>query len=153
MTTSSIREVTLVREFDAPRALVFKAWTEPERLARWWGPHDFTNPVCEVDPRPGGDLRIDMQAPDGSVNSVLGSFTEYVDPERLVLALRAVSPAGKVLTENLTTVAFESIGAKTRLTVHTAVLSIVPEWAAGLDGMEEGWSQSLERLAAEVARP
>jgi uncharacterized protein YndB with AHSA1/START domain len=46
--------ITMVRIFDAPRELVFKAWTDPEHLAQWWGPHGFTNPVCEVDLRPGG---------------------------------------------------------------------------------------------------
>jgi uncharacterized protein YndB with AHSA1/START domain len=59
--------MVMTRVFDAPRELVFKAWTEPERLKRWWGPKGFTNPVCEVDVRPGGAIRIDMRAPDGVV--------------------------------------------------------------------------------------
>jgi uncharacterized protein YndB with AHSA1/START domain len=48
------RQLVLTRVFDAPRELVFKAWTETERLKRWWGPKGFTNPVCELDARPGG---------------------------------------------------------------------------------------------------
>src|ERR1035438_2272733 len=60
-------ELVMTRVFDAPRKLVFKAWTEPERLKRWWGPNGFTNTVCELDPRPGGTVRIHMRAPDGTV--------------------------------------------------------------------------------------
>src|ERR1700722_582779 len=55
------RQLTLVRLFKAPRALVFKAFTDPVHLARWWGPHGFTNPVCAFDARPGGALRIHMR--------------------------------------------------------------------------------------------
>ena len=58
------REITITRVFDAPRALVFQAWTDAKHLAQWWGPHGFTNPVCEIDPRPGGAIYIVMQAPD-----------------------------------------------------------------------------------------
>ena len=59
-------DMTIVRVFDAPRRLVWQAWTEPQRLAQWFGPKGFTNPVCEVDARPGGALRVTMQAPDGT---------------------------------------------------------------------------------------
>jgi len=57
------RELTLIRIFDAPRDLVFEAWTNPQHLAKWWGPDGFTNPRCEFDARPGGKIHIDMQAP------------------------------------------------------------------------------------------
>ena len=60
------RELTLVRVYDAPRALVFKAFTDPVHVARWWGPHGFTTPVCEFEARPGGALRIHMLAPPGT---------------------------------------------------------------------------------------
>ena len=60
MTQTNNPSVALARVFDAPRELVFKAWTEPERMAQWWGPHGFTAPVCELDVRPGGrDARYD----------------------------------------------------------------------------------------------
>ena len=64
-TTSAERELLLTRTLDAPRALVFRAWTEPEHLARWWGPQGFTTPSCTMDVRPGGAWRICMRAPDG----------------------------------------------------------------------------------------
>ena len=54
------REVTLTRIIDAPRALVWAAWTEPRHMAQWWGPHHFTNPVCEMDVRSGGKLLINL---------------------------------------------------------------------------------------------
>src|SRR5277367_3850317 len=78
------RELTLVRVYDAPRALVFKAFTDPVHLARWWGPHGYTTPVCEFDARPGGALRIHMRGPDGGVHVTQGEVREIVIPERLV---------------------------------------------------------------------
>jgi uncharacterized protein YndB with AHSA1/START domain len=61
------RDVTLTRLLDAPRELVWAAWTEPERMAQWWGPHHFTNPVCTIDARVGGSFLVHMKAPDGTV--------------------------------------------------------------------------------------
>ena len=60
------REITITRVFNAPRALVFKAWADASELAQWWGPKGFTNPVCELDVRVGGAIRIQMRSPDGS---------------------------------------------------------------------------------------
>src|ERR1700677_1020784 len=81
------RELTLIRTYDAPRALVFAALTDPSHLAQWWGPHGFTNPVCEIDPRPGGALHIDMQAPDGHVYRTRGEVREIIPPKRLVFTI------------------------------------------------------------------
>ncbi|MGB7036228.1 MAG: SRPBCC domain-containing protein, partial [Xanthobacteraceae bacterium] len=61
------REVTITRSFDAPRALVFRAWTDAAQLAQWWGPQGFTNPVCEFEARLGGKIRIHMRSPDGTL--------------------------------------------------------------------------------------
>ena len=66
--TLAEREVTITRVFDAPRATVFRAWTDADRLARWWGPKGFTNPVCEIDARVGGAIRIHMRRPDDCVS-------------------------------------------------------------------------------------
>ena len=78
------RELTIRRTFAAPRALVWQAWTDPRQLAKWWGPHGFTNPVCEIDLRPGGAIHIVMRAPDGTDYPMRGEFREIVPPERLV---------------------------------------------------------------------
>jgi uncharacterized protein YndB with AHSA1/START domain len=61
------RELVITRVFDAPRELVWKAWTDPKHVAQWRGPKDCTNPVCELDVRPGGAILIHMQVPDGAV--------------------------------------------------------------------------------------
>ena len=76
--------VTIRRTFDAPRALVWRAWTDPKMMAQWFGPRMFTTPVCELDVRVGGALRIVMRGPDGSEYPMKGIFTEVVPEERLV---------------------------------------------------------------------
>src|ERR1700689_4045546 len=78
------RELTITRVFDAPRNIVFAAWTDAKQLAQWWGPTGFTNPVCEIDVRPGGAIRIDMRAPDGTIYPMTGVFVEIVPLERIV---------------------------------------------------------------------
>src|ERR1700677_4936537 len=83
------RELTLTRILDAPRELVFKLWTEPRHLAQWWGPHGFTNPVCELDARAGGAIRVHMRAPDGTAYPMGGAFEEIVPPQRLVFTTSA----------------------------------------------------------------
>ena len=84
------REITITRIFDAPRETVFKAWTDAAQLAQWWGPKGFTNPVCEIDARVGGAIRIHMRSPDGSVYPMKGEFREIVPPERIVFTNIAV---------------------------------------------------------------
>jgi uncharacterized protein YndB with AHSA1/START domain len=141
-------EVVLTRLFDAPRELVFKAWADPKLLAQWWGPHEFTNPVCDMDVRPGGAILIHMQAPDGTVFPMKGVFHEVVVPERLVFTSSALEDeAGVPQLESITTVLFSEQDGQTQVTVQDVVLKATPEAAAALAGMEEGWSQSLERLA------
>ena len=72
--TYAERELTITRVFDAPRALVFQAWTDAKHLAQWWGPRDFTNPVCEIEARAGGAIRIHMRGPDGVVYKMKARF-------------------------------------------------------------------------------
>jgi len=144
------RELVVTRIFDAPRELVFKAWTEPERLKRWWGPKGFTNPICEVDLRPGGALRIHMRAPNGTIYPMTGVFQEIVAPERLVFTSAALDDEGNPLFEQLTTVIFEEHEGKTKLNVIATVSKARPEAAPHLAGMDEGWRQMLDRLATEV---
>jgi uncharacterized protein YndB with AHSA1/START domain len=144
------KELVLTRVFDAPREVVFKAWTEVERLKRWWGPKRFTNPVCEVDVRPGGAMRIHMRGPDGTIYPMTGIYHEIVEPERLVFTASALDAGGNPLFEQLTTVTFEEHGGKTKLTVHASFSNIRPEAAPHLAGAEMGWNMSLDRLAEET---
>ena len=111
-------EVVLVRVFDAPRDLVWKAWTDPKQLAQWWGPKDFTNPVCEIDVRRDGKILIHMRAPDGAVYPMTGVFREVEPPRRLVFSDAALDLNGNVLLEGFTIVTFEEQGSKTKLTVE-----------------------------------
>ncbi len=146
------RELTITRILDAPRELVFKVWTDPKHLAQWWGPQGFTNPVCEIDLRPGGALRIVMRAPDGAEHPMTGIYREIVAPERLVFTTVAVDSAGNHLLEGLTTVTFAEHGDKTKLTVRTGAVGLVAAAARMLEGMEAGWTQSIDRLEAYVRR-
>ena len=142
------REITVTRVFDAPRAVVFKAWTDAAQLAQWWGPKGFTNPVCEIDARVGGALRIHMRAPDGSIYPMKGEFRELVVPERLAFTNIAVDEAGNHIIEGFTTVTFADEGGKTRLTLHTRGSAMVEKAVAYLQGMETGWTMSIDKLEA-----
>jgi uncharacterized protein YndB with AHSA1/START domain len=145
------QELVLTRLFDAPRELVFKAWTDPKRVAQWWGPHGFTNPVCELDPRPGGAIRIHMRGPDGTVHPMTGVFREVVRPERLVFTSAALDSNGKPMFEVLTAVTFAEESGKTKQILRARVIKTTPQAAPYTAGMEQGWTQSLERLTTYVA--
>jgi uncharacterized protein YndB with AHSA1/START domain len=146
------RKLTITRVFDAPRDLVFKLWTEAEHVAQWWGPKDFTNPVCEIDARPGGRLRIVMRAPDGTEYPMIGVFREIVAPERLVFTNIAVDQSDKPILDGLTTVSFAAVGLKTRLTLETRAVALVDYAAKFLEGMDVGWTQSIDRLEDYATR-
>jgi uncharacterized protein YndB with AHSA1/START domain len=143
-------DLVITRVFDAPRELVWKAWTE--RLAQWWGPRGFTNPVCKVDVRPGGAIRIDMRGPDGTVYPMMGVYQEVAEPERLVFTSSALDKQGKPLFEVLTTVTLDEQSGKTTLTLQARAVKTTATAPQYLDGMSQGWSQSLDRLAAYVAK-
>ncbi len=145
------QELVLTRVFDAPRKIVFKAWTDPKCVAEWWGPHGFTNPVCELDPRPGGAIRIHMRGPDGTVYPMTGRYQEIVEPERLVFTSAALDAKGSPMFEVLTTVTFAEQGGKTKQILRTRVIKSTAQAAPYLAGMEQGWAQSLERLNSYLA--
>ena len=144
------RELVLERVFDASRDLVFRAWTEPKHIAQWWGPKNFTNTVETMDVRPGGAWRIVMHSPDGNSYPSQGEYREIVRPERLVFTNTAVDQDGKVIIDGFTTVTFADQNGKTKLTLQTRAVAMVDYAANFLKGMEMGWTQSLDRLAAEV---
>jgi uncharacterized protein YndB with AHSA1/START domain len=162
-TSAASNEFIISRMLDAPREVVFKVWTEPKHLSQWWGPHNFTNPVCEIDLRVGGAHRTVMRGEDGTDYPIKGIFKEIVAPERLVMTMdcsehpqawhdmvnpnRAKgdnNPAGEMLQ----TVTFEDIGDQTLLTIRTRFESAAIRDAMVKMGMNEGWTESLERLEA-----
>ena len=138
--------VTITHTFDAPRDLVWAAWTKNEHLVNWWGPDYFTNPTCAVDARPGGDLRIDMKGPDGTLYPMTGVFEEVIKPERLVFVTRPLNNAGNIMFEIRNTAVFSAVGDQTLLTLDAQVIATTPEAPQYLAGMEAGWKQSLGKL-------
>jgi uncharacterized protein YndB with AHSA1/START domain len=145
-------EVSLTRRVAAPPELVFRVWTDPKHLAEWWGPKGFTNPVCEADARVGGAIRIHMRAPDGVVYPMTGRFVEIDRPHRLVFATAALDGEGRPMFEILNTVTFTRIDSGTEIALVAKVTSTTPAAPKFLAGMSQGWSQSLDRLAALVVR-
>jgi uncharacterized protein YndB with AHSA1/START domain len=166
-TMSERREFVISRVFDAPRELVWQAWTKPQHMAKWWGPRGFTNPVCEMDVRVGGAYRIVMRSSEGVDYPVAGVFREVERPERLVMTMdtsghpdewnQMVKPDwcrgdAHPVGEMVQTVIFEAVDDRTRLTVRTRFVSAAIRDAMMKMGMNEGWSQSLERLAELLKR-
>jgi uncharacterized protein YndB with AHSA1/START domain len=142
------REVALTRRLAAPRELVFRAFTDPGHLMRWWGPHGFTAPECEINLRLGGALRIVMQAPDGQRFPMTGVIEELSPPERFAYRFEAHVSAGGPALRGRNALLLTEAGAYTELTVTARAEGLVPEAAMMLAGMEVGWSQSLEKLSA-----
>src|SRR5580704_7290369 len=81
---TSDREIVVSRVFDAPRQLVWKAWTDPTQIVKWWGPNGFTTTIEEMDVRPGGSWKLIMHSPDGKDFPNRSVFLEVVEPERIV---------------------------------------------------------------------
>ena len=140
------KEHTYVRLLNSPIERVFQAWIKPEQLARWWGPADFTNPVCEIDPNPGGALRIDMRDPEGKIFPMTGLVLEVFEPERLVFISQPISEKGLPLFEVLNVITFKKENNKTKMKIEASVSKTAPGSESYLAVMDEGWYQSLGRL-------
>jgi uncharacterized protein YndB with AHSA1/START domain len=155
------REFVLTRIINAPRTMVFRAWTDPKQMARWWGPRVFTNPVCEIDARPGGTFLIVMRGPDGVEYPYRGVFLEVVEPERIVYTdstsehpeewhemvnKHLEDGGGDHSLQLLWTVTFEDLDGKTKLTLRGLFATAAIRDAFLKIGMSEGWVESLERL-------
>jgi uncharacterized protein YndB with AHSA1/START domain len=145
------REIVITRLLNAPRELVFQAWTDPEHVDKWWGPTGFTNETYEMDVRPGGVWRYMMHGPDGVDYPSKNVFVEVVRPERLVYDhgwdREGAGPDFRA------TATFEEEGGKTRLTMR-----MVFPTAAARDYVVrevkaiEGGNQTVDRLAAYLER-
>ena len=136
------RELTITRIFDAPRSLVFAAWTEPTHLMRWFAPNNFTVPACEMDFRDGGKFRLCMRGL-GKDHWMNGVFREIVEPERIVWSGMLDNETNEVLT----TVTFAELDGRTRLTVHQT-FSIETD---STRGAPQGWTETLGHLAEFLA--
>jgi len=141
----STRELTITRVFDAPRELVFKAWTDPELVEQWWGPDGFTNTIHEMDVRPGGVWRFVMHGPDGVDYPNRIVYDEVVRPERIVYT-HLSGPRFQ------STATFEDQDGKTKLTVRMRFESIEEfNTAVKQFGAREGLKQTIWRLEKQLA--
>ena len=150
VTTPSDREIAIVRIFDAPRYLVFEAFTRPELLKRWlYGPPDWSLEVCEIDLKVGGSLRYVWSGPDGAEMGLSGVHHEIVPPQRIVHTelFDEDWTGGETL---VTTVLDEQDG---QATVTMTILYSSQEARDGAlkSGMEEGMAASYDRLAEPLA--
>ena len=141
-------ELVITRTFDAPRALVFEAWTEASHLQHWHGaPMGFTVTVKESDVRPGGAYRIVMRSPEGVDHALQGIYKEVIAPERLVFTHTWLDANDKPGKETLVTITFSAIGDKTEITLHQTGFGSV----ASRDGHHDGWSSTFDRLSAYLS--
>jgi len=146
VTTPSERELLMTREFNAPRALVFEAWTKPEHVSRWFGPRTFTLPVCEIDLRAGGRYHYVMRGPDGADYPMGGDFIEIDPPGRLVYTDR-FEIEGMPERESVITLTLDEHDGKTVMTMHTLYQSAEDMQAVLAMQMVEGMTETLDRLA------
>jgi uncharacterized protein YndB with AHSA1/START domain len=139
----SEHEIILSRDFDAPRELVFEAFSKPEHVARWWGQKDSTLPVCEMDFRPGGAWRFVEHAADGNDYGFRGEYRDIVRPERITWTFEFEGAPGHIVVETMT---FEDLGGRTRI-IGTSVFDTVEDRDEMYNsGMARGASEAYDRL-------
>jgi len=138
-------DLVITRTFAAPLDAVAKMFTDLQHVASWWGPKHFKSVVHEWDARPNGKIRLDMHAPDGVVYPMGGRFHE-VEHGRIVFTASALDAEGNAVLENHNTITLEEKSGKTTLTLRVHVIGLTPAAALYLQGMSQGWSQSLDRL-------
>jgi uncharacterized protein YndB with AHSA1/START domain len=154
-TTVTAGALVITRVFDAPRELVWKAWTDPEHLMRWWGPTGYTAPVARVDLRVGGKYLLAMRSPEGQDFYSTGTYQKVEPPSELVYTDSFADADGNVVTadyygmdasfprELVVRVTFEEHGGKTRMTLRHAGLP-AGEMA---EQTGAGWNESFDKLA------
>jgi uncharacterized protein YndB with AHSA1/START domain len=146
--TAAAQEITISRVLDAPRELVWSAWTEPDQLARWWGPQGWSTPLENItmEVRPGGAFRVTQFSDDGTEMTVQGVYREVSEPEGLVLD----EPAEGSWHEGATSVVtFTDLGdSRTEMVVRTTIHTTDEMRATAQAGMEG----TLDRLAAHLSR-
>jgi uncharacterized protein YndB with AHSA1/START domain len=151
------RTLVTTRIYDAPRELVYRAWTDPKQLAKWFPPEGLSSPRCEVDARPGGVFRVDMKAPDGppfdgKVFPGPGVFQEVVPNERLVFTMTPEIEPGRSMPMVLMSVRFEDYaGKKTKLTIEQTLPTVADYEAMVKTGMKQGINESLDKLAGVLS--
>ena len=153
------REVLITRVFDAPRELVFRAWTDPEHLKRWFAPRGCSVAFPSIDLRQGGEFHSCIRTPDGQDCWCKGTYLEIVAPERIVYTMAMADEHGNLVDstdagkdsdwprETTVTVTFAEQGNRTKLTLHQTV----SEELAKRTGAYPSWLEMLDRLAENLA--
>ena len=149
VTTPTDREIVMTRVFDAPRSMVFDAFSKPELLKRWFGPRGWSLVVCDVDLRVGGGFRFVMRGPDGREMGMRGVYREIVAPERSVHMESFDDYPG----ESQVTAVFIEQGGKTTLTATVLYPSKEVRDIVIKSGMEHGAAESYDKLAELLASP
>jgi uncharacterized protein YndB with AHSA1/START domain len=142
----SERELHFTRLFDAPRAVVFRAWTDPEQVIHWYGPKGFTVEHIEMNVRPGGAWRKCMRSPAGVDYWRSGVYLEVVEPERLSFTYVSDDPQGIKGHETLVTIDFLDRGGQTLMIFKQGIFESV----ATRNSHRGGWGESMDRFAAWV---
>ncbi|HEU4879116.1 MAG TPA: SRPBCC domain-containing protein [Gemmatimonadaceae bacterium] len=137
------KELVINRVFDAPRELVWKAWTDPEEMKQWSAPRGFTIPINEGELKPGGVWRSQMRKEDGTELNLGGVYHEIVEPERLVFTHAWMDESGKPGPETVVTVILTERGNKTEMTFRQTGFASVES----RDGHEGGWNECFDKLA------
>ena len=145
------RRLVVERSYEAPRDLVFAAWTEPERMKHWWGPKGWTIPHSEADLRPGGAFRYTMRSPEGHDHLVEGIISEIDPPARIVTISELGGDGNHPPVTVVTDVRFEQQGDMTRVSVETVATASGDMIDAATEGMEEHWSEHLDRLGEHLS--
>lgn len=147
VTTPSDREIRMIRVFDAPRTMVYDAFTTCELLRRWFGPHGYSLSVCEGDFKAGGGWRFVVRGPDGSEMGMRGKIREMVRPDHLV----HIETFDDYPGEALVTTTFVEQRGKTTVTINLLYESKQVRDAVVSSGMEHGAAESYDRLAEYLA--
>ncbi len=145
--TAATPALSITRILDAPRALVWRAWTDSAHVSRWWGPHGCTTTLDEADRRPGGRFRREMRTEGGAVIVVSGTFEEVVPEQRLV-TIGILERPGAPATTSRMTVTFEDRGDKTELTILQTSADFGEDYVANA---KIGWAEAFEKLEAHLA--
>jgi uncharacterized protein YndB with AHSA1/START domain len=145
------QDLVMERVFDAPRELIWKVITDPERITNWWGPHGYTTTVVEMDVRPGGRWRYIQHTTGGEDVPFKGEYLEVVPPERVVQTfIYDVPPFNE--QPAITTLTLEDVGGRTKMTSRDRFPSVEALEGALSMGMVGGAIETWDRLAAELAK-
>lgn len=159
MAKDKANEVVITRVFDAPREMVWKAWTEPKRVMKWWGPKNYASPACKIDLRVGGKIHFCMRGPDGKDLWSTGTYKEIVPMEKIVCTDSFADEKGNVVSaahygmpadfplELEVVITFEDAeGGKTKMTLRHIGMP-----AGEMNDMTKaGWNESFDKLAESL---